>query len=273
MKVTITLCILFSPLFFAASTAQYSYFRGDPRSQGMSHAGVMLADHWSGLENPAGLAGLSRTTFGICYSNNYLVSQLGTGAASCGIITKSGNYGISLVSFGYSSFRQSAASLCYGRNLGKKLRAGIGIHGLLVSQAAGYGNLYAVIPSLGLQFAPVERITFGIHAYNPAGQEYIPAGYLEIPAGWQAGVGINFGEEVLLCFQVEKNRNEQLLCYGGFEIFLHEKIPVRFGLSSGIQTELSFGIGFRSPRLQVDLAATRHPVLGFSPAIGFACSI
>lgn len=239
----------------------------------MSRAGVMLADHWSGLENPAGLAGLHKTTFGICYSNTYLVSQLGTGAATCGITTKSGNYGISLVSFGYSSFRQSLASLGYGRNLGKKLRAGIGIHGLLISQAAGYGNLYAVIPSLGLQFIPVERLTFGIHAYNPAGQEYIPAGYLEIPAGWQAGVGIRFGKEVLLCFEAEKNRKEHLNCYGGFEILIHEKIPVRFGLSSGTKTELSFGIGFRSHRLQVDLAATRHPVLGFSPAIGLACSI
>lgn len=239
----------------------------------MSRAGVMLADHWSGLENPAGLAGLRKTTFGICYSNTYMVSQLGTGAASCGIRTTTGNYGVSFVSFGYSSFRQSLASLGYGRNLGKKLRAGIGIHGLLISQATGYGNLYAVIPSLGLQFTPVERITFGVHAYNPAGQEYIPAGYLEIPAGWQAGVGIRFGKEVLLCFQAEKNRHEQLLCYGGFEIFLHEKIPVRFGLSSGTQTELSFGIGFRNPRLQVDMAVTRHPVLGFSPAIGLACSI
>lgn len=272
MKATIVLGILLSPFCIAESPAQYSYFQGDPRSQGMSHAGVMLADHWSGLENPAGLAGLRKNTFGICYSNNYMVSQLGTGAASCGITTRSGNYGVSLLSFGYSSFRQSMASLCYGKKLGKKLRAGIGIRGLLISQPAGYGNLYAVIPSLGLQVIPVERITFGIHAYNPAGQEYIPSGYLEIPAGWQAGVGINFGEEVLLCFQAEKNRHEQLLCYGGFEIFLHEKIPVRFGLSSGTQTELSFGIGFRSSGLQIDLAATRHPAMGFSPSIGLSCS-
>jgi hypothetical protein len=202
-----------------------------------------------------------------------MVSQLGTGAASCGIITTTGNYGISIMSFGYSSFRQSLASLCFGRNLGKRLRAGIGIHGMLVSQASGYGSLYAVIPALGVQFIPGERVTFGIHVYNPAGQEYIPAGYLEIPAGLQAGVGIRFGKEVLLCFEAEKNRRAQFNYYGGFEIMLHEKIPVRFGLSSGTQTELSFGIGFRSPRLQVDLAATRHPALGFSPAIGLACSI
>lgn len=273
MKVTIVLGILLSPYFNAESTAQFSYFQGDPRSQGLSHAGVMLADHWSGLENPAGLADLRKTTFGTCYSNNYLVSQLGTGAASCGLVTPVGNYGISILSFGTSSFRQSMVSLCYGRNLGKKLRAGMGIHYLRIWQAAGYGNLYTVIPSLGLQVIPVERITFGFHVYNPARQEYIPSGYLEIPAGWQAGVGMNFGKEILLCIQAEKNRNEHLVAYGGFEIMLHDKIPVRFGLTSGIQIELSFGIGFRSHRFQVDLAATRHPVLGFSPAIGLACAI
>ncbi len=272
MKATIVLGILLSPFFIAESTAQYSYFQGDPRSRGMSHAGVMLTDHWSGLENPAGLAGLNNTTFGICYSNNYLISQLGTGAASCGIRTASGNYGISIMSFGYASFRQSMASLSFGRNLGKKLRAGIGIHGMLISQAAGYGNLYAVIPSLGLQIIPVERITFGVHVYNPADQEYAPAGYLKIPAGWQAGVGIQFGKEVLLCLEAEKNRHDPFVCYGGFEILLQEKIPLRFGISSGTQAELSFGIGFHSRRLQVDLAATRHPSLGFSPAIGLSYS-
>jgi hypothetical protein len=238
----------------------------------MSHAGVMLSDQWSGLENPAGLAGLRKTAAGVCYSSYYMVSQVGTGAASFALTSRTGNFGVHLMSFGYSSFRQKLASLCYGRNLGKKLRAGVGIHYLRINQAAGYGNLYAVIPSLGLQVIPVEGVIFGIHIYNPAGQEYSPAGYLEIPAGWQAGTGISFGKEVLLCIETEKNRHDPIRCYGGFEVSIFEKISIRVGLSSGIQNEISFGIGFHNQSLQVDMAATRHPALGFSPAVGLSCS-
>ena len=68
--------------------------------------------------------------------------------------------------------------------LGKKIRAGIGMHYLMIHQPDGYGNLYAVVPSLGIQFLPVTGLTVGFHVFNPAGQQYIPAGYIEIPAGY-----------------------------------------------------------------------------------------
>jgi hypothetical protein len=273
LKASFTICLLLAVFYFTGSSAQYSYYKGDARSQGMSHARVMLASQWSGLDNPAGLANLKSTTFGLCYSNYFQVPELGMAAVSCGIPTKTGNYSLSFMSMGYSLFRQSQASLSYGRQFGTKIRAGIGLHYLQINQPTGYGNLNAVIPSLGLQLIPLKWMTMGLHVYNPSRQQYIPSGYQRIPSGFQTGMGFSLGDEVLLCIEAEKSRKESPKYYGGVEITVQKKVPIRFGISSGRFAEFSFGIGFRSRKLTIDLAATRHPILGFSPAISLSCSI
>lgn len=273
MKPSVIVFILVEVLYVAGSKAQFTSFEGDARSQGMANARVMLASQWSGLDNPAGLAGISSTSFGLCYTNYFQIPELGLGAVSCGIPTKTGNYGLSFMTFGSALFRRSQASLSYGRSFGEKIRAGIGLHYSLISQPAGYGNLFSLIPSLGIQFLPLKWMTFGIHVFNPAGQQYIPTGYQHIPAGFHTGIGLTMGNEVLLCLEVEKILKEKARYYGGFEIILQKEVPLRFGISSGEFTEFSFGIGFRSRQLNFDLAATRHPILGFSPTLGLTYSI
>lgn len=255
-------------LYQPGSKAQLPSFQGDARSQGMANAGVMLANHWSGINNPAGLAGIKAISFGLFYENYFELPELGMGAFSFGIPTKTGNYGISFITFGYALFRQGQASLSYGKAFGNKFRAGIGLHYLIICQPADYGNLYALVPSLGIQLLPLNGITFGVQVFNPAGQQYIPSGYQDIPSGFRAGAGYKLGNEVLFCAEAEKIIKEKATYYGGFEIILQKMLLVRFGVSPGQFSEFSFGIGLRSQHLTIDLAATRHPVMGFSPAIG-----
>jgi hypothetical protein len=236
----------------------------------MANARVMLANHWSGINNPAGLAGITATSFGLNYENHFELPELGMGAFSIGISTKTGNFGISYMTFGYSSFHQGEASLSYGKAFGKKFRAGIGLHYLLICQPADYGNLYTFLPSLGIQLLPLKGITLGVQVFNPAGQQYIPSGYLDIPSGFRAGAGYTLGNEVLLCAEVEKILKDKASYYGGFEIALQKMLLVRFGVSFGLFPQFSFGIGLQCRHLTIDLAAARHPVMGYSPAIGLS---
>jgi hypothetical protein len=252
------------------SKAQLPYFQGDARSQGMSNARVMLANHWSGMNNPAGLAGINSTSFGLYYVNYFQVPELGVGAFSICIPTKTGNYGISFMTFGYSLFRQSQSSLSYGKTCGNKFRAGIGLHYLLISQPADFGNLFALIPSLGVQFLPLNGMTVGIHVFNPAGQQYNPSGHQCIPACLLAGAGYALGNEVLLCAEVEKIIKQKAKYYSGFEIILQKMLLLRFGISSGEFQRFSFGIGYRGQHINIDMAVSKHPVLGFSPSVGIS---
>jgi hypothetical protein len=252
------------------SKAQQLLFQGDARSQGMANARVMLANQWSGLNNSSGLAGVKATSFGLYYANYFQVPELGVGAFSFVIPTSTGTYAVSYAAYGYSLFRQSHAVLSYGKAFGNIFRAGIGLHYLMIRQSYDYGTLYAFVPSLGIQLLPLTGLTVGVDVFNPAVQHYIPSGYQDIPAVIRAGIGYNLGNEVLICAEVEKASKEKAKCYGGVEITLQKMVLMRLGFSSGEFPGFSFGIGFQSRHLKIDVASARHPVLGFSSALGIA---
>jgi len=170
-----------------SSTAVDPVFAG-ARSLGMSGAGVMLTGHATGAGNPAGLAVLSDLTLGLQYANYFMVPELGQGAFSVGLPAITGAFGLDYTSLGNAYYRENQVCLSFGKTLGDKLRAGISLHYLMVRQPAGFENLSAISPSLGLQVMPVEGLTIGFRVFNPTAQNYQPEGYLRLPVIIQAGL-------------------------------------------------------------------------------------
>jgi hypothetical protein len=164
-------------------------------------------------------------------------------------------------------FRQNQLSLAYGKSLGRFLKAGLGFNYLQIIQPAGYGNLSAVVPGFGIQWVWRKKITAGFQFFNPARQHYISAESMPVCSFFSAGIGYNLGDEVLLCAEAEKIFNERILLYGGFEALLHDKIFIRFGISSSEFQKFSCGIGYKSRALNIDFAVTKHPVLQYNSAI------
>jgi hypothetical protein len=237
------------------------------RSQGMADARVMLTGQGAGMGNPAGLAALTGYSFSMHYANYFLVPELGSEAFSIGMPSMTGTLGIDYAGTGNSFYHESQLCLSYGRTFGQKFRAGIGLHYLMVRQPDGFGNLSVVTPSLGFQALPLTGLTIGFQLFNPAGQNYGPEGYLQLPVIIQTGLGYKLGNEVLVCFEVEKKSDERIKYCGGIEIDLQKSLVARFGISSGVFPGYSFGLGFHLRSLMIDLAASHHPVLGFSPAV------
>lgn len=233
----------------------------------------MLTGQGPGAGNPAGLAVLSDLTLGLQYVNYFMVPELGQGAFSVCLPAMTGAFGLDYVSLGNSYFRENQVCLSFGKTLGGKLRAGISLHYMMVRQPAGFENLSAISPSLGLQVMPVDRLTLGFRVFNPAAQKYRPLGYLKLPVIILAGLGYKLGEEVLVCFEAEKKDHEKIKYCGGIEINWQNSLVARFGISSGAFPCYSFGLGFQCRSLRIDLAATRHPVLGFSPVITLAKTV
>ncbi|MBN1791682.1 MAG: hypothetical protein JW830_14375 [Bacteroidales bacterium] len=243
------------------------------RSLGMSGAGVMLTGQGPGVGNPAGLAVLSDLTLGLQYANYFMVPELGQGAFSVGLPAMTGAFSLDYTSLGNSVYRENQVCVSFGKSLGGKLRAGISMHYLVVRQPTGFENLSVISPSLGLQVMPADELTIGFRVFNPAAQNYRPEGYLKLPVIIQAGLGYKLGEEVLVCFEAEKKENEKIKYCGGIEISWKNSLIARFGVSSGVFPGYSFGLGFQCRSLRIDLAATRHPVLGFSPVITLAQTV
>lgn len=269
MNARIALLII-AGVFHAAVRGQLPVPCPDPQSMGMAHSGVMLANTWSGLSNPAGLPGIRTIRFGISYENSFMVPGAGTEALACIIPTRTGNYGISLVSFGNSGFLTGQASLSFGKTFGDKFRAGIGLHYLYIHQQEGYGNLFALVPSAGIQVLPNKKLVLGLHVLNPVHQQYHPEGFAGIPVVITGGAAYSFGDEVTWYGGMHQSSGEKLQVFSGFEISLQKALQIRFGVHSGNYPELAFGLGYKSPHLTMDLAVIRHPVLGFLPAFGIS---
>jgi len=191
-------------------------------------------------------------------------------SAFCAVPTKTVNIGFGFTTIGYSVLRENFAALSVARHIGQKIRTGISLSYLMVDQPRGYNNLYAFIPSLGIQWDIVSDLTVGASLFNPAGQEYLPSGYRNIPLIWNAGLGYRLGKEVLFCLELNQQTHQPGTFRTGFELDLQSYLKFRLGISAGKITQFSFGLSITCKRYNLDLAVFHHPVLGLSPAIGLS---
>lgn len=253
--------------FTGITNANDRLFYGSARSQGLAGAMIMLSGENAVMGNHAGLAVLSGLTLGAHYENCYMIPELGWGAFYCGIPVKNGAFGLTYSTLGNPAYHQGQACLSYGKAFGGIIRAGIGMHYLWIHQPDDLGDLSAIVPALGIQVLPLPGMTMGFQVFNPATQQFVPGGYIKIPVIFQAGFGFHIGDEVLICFEARKQSRETLIYSGGIEINLRKLVTGRFGISSGKFPGYAFGFGFKVRPFTVDIAATHHPVLGFSPSV------
>jgi hypothetical protein len=273
-----TLKAKFKPLWLllcvycTAGNTQQTSLQADARSVGLGGNLSVLSGHWSCISNPAGLAEAGTAACGLFYTNYFGINELGAGGLACSVPTRSGNFGFGFVSSGFKVLTENQASVSYGRSFGNNFRAGIGLHWLLFSQPSDYRDLYAWIPSMGIQWLPSEYIIAGLTVTNPAQQEYIPSGYRKIPSGFAAGFGYMPSGELLVCVEAAKYSDEKWKYTCGIEAAFKKSVFLRFGINRQEYSCYSFGAGYHYRNLYIDAAISNHPVLGFSPAIGLSCS-
>lgn len=242
------------------------------RSAALAGVSVTLNGLWSVPGNPACITHVKSLTIAMVCKNHYQVPELGTACVLCIIPTNPGHFGLNYSTFGNQYYGESQASLLYAKSMGAWLHAGIGIHYIRISQPAGYGNLFAFLPSLGLQVIPHRRFIIGIAAFNPANQKLNPQSGVKIPAVLQAGIACKLGDETVVYVETEKKTSSKLRIYGGSEITFKDLITIRLGIAPGDQASYSLGIGLRFNKISIDVAVAKHQVLGFSPGLTISYS-
>ena len=260
-------------VFSAYARSQPEDSNGDARSQGMAGLRSMLATQWSAFANPSGMAAVRNPVCGIAYTNCFGIPELGYGAFVLGLPTRTGSFGVGYSAFGYSSFRKSRAVLAYGVSLTQKIRAGAGMHFLMLQQPGEYPDHFTIVPSLGMQWIPVKNLVLGAEIFNPARQKYTPAPHPAVYSAFRAGAGYSLGGEVDICLETEKQTGEPYCFFGGTEVTVKKSFVFRIGLYFAGEHGYSFGTGFRGKHLQIDLASKSHPVLGFSTSATLSYAI
>jgi hypothetical protein len=260
-------CFLAMLIWSSCIPSCWAFIPSDARSKSLALADAALTSDATGWSNPAALAFLERSCFNLQAENPWFVTELAAGSISICMPVKAGTFSLSFSRYGNEAFHQSQAGLSFGKSLGKRLKAGINLDYRRIRQFSGYGDLYAIIPTFGIQVLPATSLVLGLQVTNPAGQDYYPHKYMKIPTLVKAGLAYQPDPDILFCFELRTESDCRPVYGGGIEYNFEKQFTFRLGISSSRCMQYSLGIGYLGKHLKTDIAVSHHPVLGFSPVI------
>ena len=264
----ICLIMLFSLELFSANGGLWN----NPRSSGMGNISVMLSDHWSSQKNPAGLAHWGRMSFGACYENRFMMSELATMGMGVSLPVMSGVMGLSVSSFGYELYGENNIGLAFGKILSEQFSLGLKLNYLNINQGEEYGSMGAVIGEVGVMAKISEEFNLGAHIYNVNRAKINDYQNERVPSILRIGLGYQMNEKVLLCVEAEKDIDAKATVKVGMDYHIFDPLFIRAGVNTN-PAVVSFGFGVVWKRFMLDFSTYKHSVLGYSPQLGIIYAI
>ncbi|OQY04982.1 MAG: hypothetical protein B6I20_01970 [Bacteroidetes bacterium 4572_117] len=262
--------LLFALFFFAQLNAQVNFVGG--RAMGVSNASVTYYDNWAQFNNQAGLANINEITFGAGFQNAYFIKELGTNALAIALPTKTGVFGVNYSYFGYPKFNQNKFSLAFAKKLGKRISAGIQINYLYTHIEGEYGSQGLASGEIGIITEPINDFFIGAHVSNFWMAKYVNADEIRLPMIFKMGASYILYKKAILSAEIQKDVELPIIFKSGLEFSIEEKFFLRFGIASNPMI-FSFGFGYKLKPFNVDISFSKHPVLGYSPAVSLEYAI
>ncbi len=259
-------------LLFLLFTAHLIAGIGNPllggRSAGLAHASVTLSDLWSVSNNQAGLAWVEKTAFGAYYENRFGLEDLALKGAAVAIPLGSGGIGLSVQQFGASFYNETKYGLGYGQQLGEHFSLGVQLNYLRIFFAENYGSKGILNAEIGLMADVTEKLKIGAHLFNPTTAELADFDNERVPTIFRLGAQYAFSDDLFIVSEVEKDVDFPGSVKVGVEYQAIKNLFLRAGVSTN-PFRNSFGFGYQWKGVQLDVAASYHEVLGYSPQVSF----
>lgn len=253
------ICILFS-LTLKAGNENYLVGAGPA---GMANSYVMYSGIWSTYHNQAGLANLNHVTAGFYFENRYGISELGVQSFAISAPYKNGNFGFSLSRFGYSEYNENKFGIAYAHSFGEKISAGIQFDYFFLHLPDDYGTRGAFVIEGGILAEPIEKLSLGVHIFNPTRTKIADYQDERIPTIMRAGMGYAFSEELNFSIETEKSLEEDVRFKTGIEYMVISDLYLRAGIATN-PNQNYFGIGYKLKRLTANMTFSTNPVLPMS---------
>ncbi len=235
------------------------------RSAGLCRSSVAIEGFWGIMNNQAGMASLATPQIAFAYENKFLLKETGNGSVAFAYPTGFGVLGVSFNYFGFSKFNEIRTGLAYGRAFGQYIRIGVQLDYLRTTVTEGYGTKDNVTFEVGVQSDVTSSITLGAYVFNPLRVKLADYADERIPAIFRFGLTWHFSDDFFATAEVEKNSfYTGMIFRGGLEYSFKKRFVFRTGVGSG-QEIFSMGFGMKLKGFHLDIAATMHQVLGFSP--------
>ena len=269
-------CLSCTLLLLPLSLAGSGRFLSGGRAAAMANASVAIYDTWSVSHNQAGMTHTGNITAALYTENRFLLPELSL-ASFVVIIPLSGStLGVSFSGFGNSLYREGKAGIAYARSFGDKLSAGLKISYHYAALADGYGQNGTAVAELGIIYELKPGLLIASHILNPSRSGWSACPYsgsaTNIPTIIRTGLSYSFSDKVMLNLEAAKDIRFPPVFRAGVEYVAGDALVLRTGVSTR-PLQNAFGMGFQTGRLKIDMAATYHYALGYSPSVAMVYTL
>lgn len=241
---------------------QVDHFPSGAVSRSLADADVAVLNRWSGFGNPAGMAFLSDISAGIYIENRFNIRELYAGAMTINLR----RFNVNFYSFNQSTiYNRQKFGLAYALLLTKSFSAGIELD-LIRTAAEEYGTSFGFCGEAGLLYIPEKKLTLGVHIFNPSLSKYHGAGNEKIPTTMRIGAEYKMNKNSFVVFEASNSSWSGFGFHGGAGYDFTDRFSLRAGFMSN-PVAMSFGLGFRTGRMSVDIALIYQQVLDSTPGL------
>jgi hypothetical protein len=258
-------------LFFIATAASNLFGQGwnyvGARSNGLSNASVCLNDVWAYHHNPGALASVQQTTAGAFYEARFQTKELQTQAVVIATPLKKGVFSFGGQLFGNENYRNSRLGVGYSMQLSERFAAGVQGNMEYLKLGGNYGSAWNATAEAGLIALISDKWKMGMSVLN-IGRQSIGATDDRYATTMRLGANFTPSSKLMVAMEIEKQVIHPVSFKMGIEYLPTDQFYLRIGAQSG-PTSFAFGCGYKKKNISVDLGSRFHPILGWSPMIGF----
>lgn len=228
------------------------------------YTSVAVADEWSASNNQAGMAALQHPVAGLYYQNSYLMRELSSQAICVTYPTGYGTFGTTMNYSGNSTLNTWKAGLAYARTFSGLVSAGLQLDLIGMHISEGLGSGLTGTFEAGLQFRISKSLTIGTHVFNPVCASFGNRHDNPVPVILRTGLWYSFSGKLNLSAEIMKSSFAPIEFHSGLEYEINRQVTARLGAATA-PFRYTLGCGFRLDRFSLDVSASYHELLGFSP--------
>lgn len=223
------------------------------------------ADVFSFGNNQAALAGVNEFSLGVYGERRFMLSENSLYSFAAALPTGLGNFGVNLKYDGFKNFNESQVGLAYARRLGAAVDLGVQFN-YYHYQIPGYSKASTLNFEIGAIAHLTNRLSAGVHIYNPVKGELGKNSGEKLASTYKFGLGYDASDNFFASVEVVKQEDMPINVIGGLQYRFKKQFFARAGFTSETSSYFA-GLGLSWSAIRLDVAATYHPQLGFSPAI------
>jgi hypothetical protein len=262
MKPLLLLILGLCPILAAAQT------NFGPRITALGNTGVVIQDAWSLQANQAGLVGIKGPVFSGSFESKYFNPELSTKSAIFAIPFKRDVFGLSFQTYGFSAYTEQRIGFAYAKMFGKTVSTALNVNYHSV-KIPNYSHSAAFSVEAGLQFKASDKLSIGAHITNPNRSTYNYQVDAVIPVSTELGLAYAFTSTTTINTAIVKTLNSPADLRCGLEYEPAAWLALRGGFSSNPFRQYA-GFGTTFQKIGLDVAASFHPILGYSPQVALS---